>query len=110
MTTVYDVLNFPLIDTANESLGSYKIPYLVFNSIEALIWILCALGVTARWMRHKRSGHELLYAVAFFAFGASDVIETFGTTLLLLLFKGGCLLAIIGFRAVVVPLYPGSKL
>ncbi len=107
---MYDVLNFPLINTANDTLGSYRTPYVVFNSIEAAVWVLIAAWILVRWARRGKSKLELLYALSFVLFGLSDVIETFGLTLLLLLMKAACLLAIIGFRAAVLPTYPGSKL
>ncbi len=98
MFDLYGFLNVLLINTGDDSLGWLKVPYLAFNSIEALCWCWCAGFVAVRYRRQRKTRLELPYALAFFAFGLSDLIETCGTTPLLLLFKGACLLAIIGFR------------
>lgn len=96
--TLYTYANHLLIDTQDDGLGMLRWPYLVFNSLEALVWFACAVYVIVRWRRHGRGPSELYYALAYAAFGLSDVIETYGTTPLLLLFKGACILALIGFR------------
>lgn len=94
----YEFLNFSLIDTKGDSLGAFRTPYLIFNSMEAVCWLAVSGAILVRHFRTKSPRRELWYALSFLAFGGSDVIETCGTTPLLLLFKGACLLAITGFR------------
>ena len=94
----YELCNHLLINTKNGSLGSFGMPYMVFNCIEALCWFYISISIIFRYLRHKKTKMEILYAISFFAFALSDVIETSGITLLLLLFKGVCILAIVGFR------------
>lgn len=108
MFDCYQFLNFPLINTRDGSLGGFLAPYLIFNSLEAVCWLLVAAVIQARFLKKRRSRAECYYALSFFAFGLSDVIETSGTTPLLLLFKGACLLAIAGFRPGVMALH-GSR-
>ena len=105
---LYDIVNYTVIDTQNGSLGLYQIPYVVFNTTEALIWLYVAVAILVRYLRHGKDKIEILYFLSFLAFALSDVIETSGTTLLLLLFKGACILAIIGYRRKILMQY-GSK-
>lgn len=98
MYPLYTYLNYLLIDTAHDSLGAYKLPYIIFNSTEAAIWLLCSLYIMFRWLRTRIDHGELYYGLSFLLFGISDVIETSGMSLLLLLLKGACILAILGYR------------
>lgn len=77
--------------------------------MEALCWLAVSGVILLRHSRKNSPRRELWYALSFFAFGGSDVIETCGTTPLLLLFKGACLLAITGFRPEFRALY-GNRL
>lgn len=105
----YDVMNYPLINTEDGSLGSYQLPYIVFNYLEALCWFGCSMRVLGRYLRHRRTPFEIGYFCSFLMFSISDIIETSGTTPLLLLFKGACILTIIGFRKLILPLYPSNR-
>lgn len=109
MFDFYELLNFRLINTRDGSLGGFLAPYLIFNSLEALCWMAVALVILARFLKKRRRRAECYYALSFFAFGLSDVIETSGTTPLLLLFKGACLLAIAGFRPGVMALHSSRR-
>ncbi|RYD31348.1 MAG: hypothetical protein EOP86_18090 [Verrucomicrobiaceae bacterium] len=108
MPDAYGFLNLRLIDTRGDSLGFLRLPYLIFNAVEAVCWLAVSLVILWRFLRHRKSRREIYYALAFLAFGLSDVIETSGTTALLLLFKGACLLAIAGFRPGIMALH-GSR-
>ena len=109
MPDFLEFANQLLIDPRDEGLGAFRTPYLVFNSLEALCWLACALAVWIRYARLRRCRTELAYGLSFFAFALSDVLETSGTSLLLLAFKGACLLAITGHRGRIRPLH-GSRL
>ena len=93
-----DLLDLRLIDPQGDALGAYRSPYLVFNGVEAAIWLGCGIFVAVRAVRAGITGRELAYAGSFALFALSDAIEMQGTTPLLLLFKLACLLAIVGFR------------
>ncbi len=108
MFDAYAILNHLLIDPRGNTLGVIRWPYLIFNAVEALCWLGISLAILVRFGKHRKTKAELAYALSFFAFGLSDVIETSGTTLLLLLFKGACLLAILSYRRNIMPLY-GTK-
>lgn len=89
------------------ALSGYPIWY--FNTLEALCWLACALYVWIRYTRHRKTRAELAYGLAFLAFALSDLLETSGTSLLLLAFKGTSLLAILAYRSTIRPLY-GSRI
>jgi hypothetical protein len=50
-----------------------------------------------------------MYALAFLIFAATDVIETTGLTVILLLLKVTCILALIALRKHVVQHHPGWR-
>ncbi|MES2705042.1 MAG: hypothetical protein V4726_00420 [Verrucomicrobiota bacterium] len=108
MFDAYGALNFRIIDTRDGSPGGFRIPYLIFNSVEAVCWFAVFLLILWRFPAKRKSRGELYYALSFLAFALSDVIETSGTTPLLLFFKGACLLAIAGFRPQIMALH-GSR-
>lgn len=95
---VYSFANYLFIDTSDDSLGSFRVPYIIFNGFEAIIWFGCSILVLNRHLKTGKHRHEILYALAFALFGLSDVIETSGTSLLLILFKAACLLALATLR------------
>jgi hypothetical protein len=105
MFDLYQVCNFLLINTRDDSLGAVKWPYLIFNAGGAVCWLGVAVAILRRHLKFRKSKSEVGYMLAFMAFGLSDFIETSGTTLLLLLFKGACLLAILACRKSIRPLY-----
>lgn len=110
MIDPYDFLNYMVINTMDDSLGAFKAPYIIFNALEAVCWFWCASAVLVRYARQRKDRSEILYALSFAAFAISDVIETTGTSIrLLLLLKGVCLLALIGFRTMALASYPGAR-
>jgi hypothetical protein len=109
MPDFYAIANQLLINPRDESLGAFRTPYLVFNTLEALCWLACALFVWIRYARHRKTRAELAYGFAFLAFALSDLLETSGTSLLLLAFKGTGLLSILAYRSTIRPLY-GSRI
>jgi hypothetical protein len=50
----------------------FEIPYHFFNLFEGLVWLALSALVLARHTRYRRSGVEIVYAGAFFAFGLTD--------------------------------------
>ena len=107
---MWDILNHPLIDTSSPLLEGYWWFYVPFNTAEAAAWFGFAVFILGRYIRHRKSWYELLYAASFVLFGITGVIETHSTTLWLLGFKGACLLAILQGRKLVVGHYPGAKI
>lgn len=93
---IYGILNYRLIDPASIEPIWYRRSYLIFNYIEAAIWFIIALYLPFRF-RHDRA--LVLQMIALVAFGFSDLIECQGTTLLLLLYKGALLLALVQGRS-----------
>ena len=106
----WHLITYPLIDTASPSLGRYRVVYISFNVAEAAAWFAIAVFVCYRYMRHRKTWYELLYALSFVLFGVTDLIETHSTTVWLLGFKAACLLAILLGRRLVVGYYPDAKL
>jgi hypothetical protein len=76
-----------------------------WDAVAAVCWLGVAVAILRRHLKFRKSKSEVGYMLAFMAFGLSDFIETSGTTLLLLLFKGACLLAILACRKSIRPLY-----
>ena len=109
MGNVYEIFNALLINTNDDSLGLYRLPYIVFNYAEAACWFICAGMVIVRYVKLKKSKMEILYGLSFFAFSLTDVMETCGTTLLLLMLKGVCILALLAFRKLALQVHVGSK-
>lgn len=52
-------------------------PYHWLNLIEGCFWLVFGLLVLKRWVRHRNSPFEVVYAVAFFTFGLSDFREAY---------------------------------
>ncbi len=74
-------------------------------------WFCLATAVLARWTKYRRSRLEPLYALAFLAFGATDVAEASSLTTWLILVKGANLLALLWLRAIVIRrFYPDRTL
>jgi len=74
---------------------AYNFVYIPFNLAEALAWFAVACVVAIRF---RMTFLGTLQVVAFMAFGASDIIECYGTTPLLLLFKGALIVALLQGR------------
>ncbi len=85
--------------------------YHYFNLCEAACWFCLASAVLARGAKNRRSLLEPLYALAFLAFGATDVLEASSLTSWLILLKGANLIALLWLRAVVIRrFYPDRRL
>lgn len=107
--TIHDIANYLLVDPGSDSLVEYRPWYVGFNWCESLCWLGFALVVFARYLRFRRSPFEPLYALTFLIFSASDALETSGLTVLLLLLKATCILALLAQRKIIVQLYPGWR-
>ena len=97
---VYTVLNFRVIDTSWEVMRTYNWIYQPFNVVEGMIWWWYIVKTARNYWRicpHLLVG---LQCFAFLLFGLSDLMEVQATTVLLVLFKGAILVALIlGHRA-----------
>lgn len=69
-----------------------------FNLVESAVWLVIAGLVLARWLRHRRSGEELLYAGLFVAFSLTDIREALVLETWLLWIKVINFLAILWLR------------
>jgi hypothetical protein len=85
--------------------------YHFFNLAEGLVWLVFAGLVLGRFMRHRKSWHELAYSLAFLSFGITDFVEAYRLTSGLLLIKGVNLGLLLWLRAIVISRnYPESKI
>jgi hypothetical protein len=106
---LYDLLNVPIIDPDAGSWGYVYHGYVGFNAFEAAAWFAICLFVLQRFARKRRTRYEILYALSFFVFGLSDIMEIYRTTLGLLTVKGIILMSILACRKVVLGFYPQAK-
>lgn len=82
-----------------------------FNYVEALAWFLFAGFVFFRWLRHRHSFVEILYALGFVTFGISDWIESERLTSWLLWWKGANLGMLLWLRHTIKSKwYPTAKI
>jgi hypothetical protein len=87
------------------------VPYHAFNLFEGTVWVILSGLVLSRFLRHRHSKIEILYALAFFTFGLTDFREAYSLQSWLLWIKGINLVALLWLRAVVIRrYYPQSKL
>ncbi len=107
--TIVELANFLLVDPSSEALAGYGPWYVGFNWAEAACWVGFALTVFVRHLRCRRTWIEPMYALTFVIFAFTDVIETTGLTVILLLLKVVCILALIAQRKLVVQHYPGWR-
>jgi hypothetical protein len=107
--SIVELANFLLVDPASDALADYRPWYVGFNWIEASCWLAFAVFVLIRHLRLRRTPFEPMYALAFLIFAATDVIETTGLTVILLLLKVTCILALIALRKHVVQHHPGWR-
>ena len=85
--------------------------YHFLNLTEGLIWILFAGLVLARFIRHRRSAWEIMYAAAFLTFGLTDFREAYRVESWLLLIKGLNLGVLFWLRRLVIRrFYPHCKI
>lgn len=80
-------------------------PYHGMNLVEGLVWLIFAGLVLRRYAAHRKSPLELLYALAFVAFGLSDFREAYVLQSWLILFKGVNLAALIYLRWIILRRY-----
>ena len=78
--------------------GPGDIFYRWFNLVEAGAWFVFAALVLARWSRNRRSGLEIAYALAFVAFGLTDVREAWEQSAPLFAIKGVVLAILLVLR------------
>lgn len=107
--TVTEIANYLLVDPASEALRDYRPWYVGFNWIEAGCWFGFALFVLIRHLRFRRTRFEPMYALTFLIFGLTDVVETGGLTVVLLLLKMMCVIALIALRHLVIQHHPGWR-
>jgi hypothetical protein len=89
----------------------FSIPYHAFNLFEGACWIVVGALVIRRYIAFRRSRLEVVYALAFLSFGATDFREAYVLESWLVWAKLANLIALIGLRAVAIRCwYPGSKL
>lgn len=88
----------------------YAQPYHWLNLIEGSLWLVFAGLVSRRWLRHRRSPQELLYALSFVTFGLSDYVEAYRLTSWLILFKAANLAVLLYLRSILIRrFYPQSR-
>jgi hypothetical protein len=91
--------------------GGWGLAYRGFNLAEATVWFVFAALVVRRWLLNRRSAVEVLYAIAFFTFGLSDVREAHQISAPLVLAKGINLVALLWPRNLAIHAwYPRSRL
>ena len=84
--------------TYHPSGGWFTHVYSWFNLLEGWFWLLFAILVLRRYLKHRRSPTELLYALAFFTFGLSDFREAYVLETWLVVFKAVNLAALVYLR------------
>ena len=84
-----------------ETAGTWDRLYRAFNLLEGAAWFVFAGLVLRRWIRFRHSPLETLYAAAFAAFGATDLLEASQQSAPLVVVKGGILVALLLLRQVV---------
>lgn len=78
--------------------GTGDVVYRWFNLAEAGAWFVFATLALARWGRNRRSGLEVAYALAFVAFGLTDVREAWEQSAPLFAVKGLVLAVLLTLR------------
>ncbi len=83
----------------------------VFNLFEGMAWVVLSGLVLLRFLRHRRSAIEIVYALAFFTFGLTDFREAYALQSWLIWLKAANLLLLVWLRFIVIRrYYPQSKL
>lgn len=81
-----------------------------FNIAEGTAWCIVGILTIRRYRIHRNSRLEVLYSLAFVAFGLSDFAEAHSLTTWLILLKGLNLLLLFVLRSYLLRrYYPGSK-
>ncbi len=95
---------------ADAPASTFSQVYRAINLVEGSIWCVLAALVLLGFVRHRKSGLELLYAGAFLTFGASDFREAIALETWLILAKGVNLIALVWLRRkVLMRYYPTSR-
>ena len=101
MYDVYEILNYKVLDTSWPEMQAYNWIYQPFNAIEALIWIRYIPRTIIKYGNKASRFIISLQCLSFLLFSLSDIIEINSTSVLLILFKGAVLLALIlGHQAI----------
>jgi len=79
--------------------------YHYFNLAEAAVWFVLGALVALRFFRFRHSNMEIVYSIAFLAFGVSDVLEAWKLTSWLLWTKLVILLGLFMLRRHVIRTY-----
>jgi hypothetical protein len=89
----------------------FSMIYHWFNLLEGVIWLIFAGLVLRRWLKHRNSRIEIVYAMAFFTFAATDVREAWEQSSWLIWLKLFNLLFLFWLRRIVMRRwYPTEKL
>ncbi len=83
----------------------YSIGYHSFNLVEGVAWIVFAVLVLWRFLAHRRSRIELVYAAAFASFGLTDFREAYAMQSWLLWVKLLNLVVLFWLRRIVMRRY-----
>jgi hypothetical protein len=76
-----------------------------FNLFEGSVWVILSGLVLRRFLRHRHSAIEVVYALAFFTFGLTDFREAYALQSWLIWLKAANLLDLFWLRAIVIRRY-----
>lgn len=89
----------------------FTMVYHWFNIFEGCAWLVFAVLVIRRYLRHRQSRTEIWYSLAFAVFAITDFREAWSTTSWLLCLKLLNLIALAHLRKVVMTRhYPAARL
>jgi hypothetical protein len=104
-----DLLTYELARTDFSALTAFGLAYVGFNGLEAVAWFVIAAWVIVRDRPDGPQLIEIAYALAFVAFGLTDVAEILALPIWLLIAKGAILIAIVVLRRRVIRLRPARR-
>lgn len=84
-----------------ESASAWSYLYRNFNIVEGFFWIGFATVVLRRYLQHRKSNLEVLYAAVFLIFGLTDFVEAYEMSAPLLLAKAVIVVALFSLRSFV---------
>jgi hypothetical protein len=91
--------------------SAFSLPYHAFNLFEGTAWLAFAVLVLWRYVKHRRSAIEIVYAMAFLSFGLTDFREAYALTSWLVWAKLANLILLARLRSTVIRrYYPSSEL
>ena len=89
----------------------FSITYHWFNLLEGMIWLILAGLVLRRWLKHRCSRIEIIYAIAFLCFAATDFREAWEQSSWLIWLKLFNLALLFWLRRIVVQRwYPAARM